>query len=238
MITTISRTLELAIVAISNLMLVIEYCWVSGWLIGQSSIKSASWWWGIVAFLIAFSSFIGGINHVFFELSHQNIYAFLYLLTLISIGATALGLGYAACIYFIQKKSTKILMIGVFLANFVIYSISVCILSNGECSSKYAVTHWMANHIYALAILDYLFNLVVLAGLNSLHWQTKGSVHIYTFCAIVLIASMIQQTHLIFFDGLLDHDSLYHLISMISGLSFLYAGKKMILPKKIGHIAK
>lgn len=218
-------SIELAVVAITNFILVIEYSWISGWIIGRSFLKKTSWWWGVVAFMIALTAFLGGINHGFFEIGHVKIYGFMWLITYLSIGLTSLSIWHSGCEYFMPNTLPKKILNGIFWGIFIVYIFFSFIADASNIKS------FISTNFYSFAVLDYLLSLLGLIGLNTFYWQKKGSVHIFVFFIVILISSIIQQTRLSLFNGLLNHNALYHIISMLSGIPFLYINRNMTYAK-------
>ena len=204
---------ELAIVSTTNFLLTIAFSYVAGALFSKATRFSAAWWWAFTSLALSISSYIAGINHGFFEGRAASIADVLFRVVNISIGITTCGIYICSFLQFLKPSKLRTVAFYCVAIDFIIY---------------FVYFYTTLNVSYLPVILNYGIAFLALFIFNISFWKTKGSLALLIFIAITVLESILQQqSRLIFFNGLLDYNSIYHLMGAFSALFFYYAGLRL-----------
>lgn len=195
----------LAVTSITNFLLAAEALYLAGRLAGTPKARfSADWFWTGMMLLLGSGALIGGIDHGFFEPSGQPRY-FIQRADWVVLGAMTFCLLAATSKQFFAPRVQRILLaIGAiqFVANIIVVLRVDSFLAVG---------------------LNYAPVMILLLGMNAIGLKSgAGSWPTAAGILVLFAATGIQAEGIDRFSPL-DHNGLYHLISMI-GVFFLYLG--------------
>ncbi len=167
---------------------------------------SAAWYWRGAMFFLALAALLGGTDHGFVEPAglargpiQRTTWVVLGLMTtavLLTLGAQFLG------------PTPRRLLVGLAVAQLLAYLVAVVVVDS-----------------FLVVVVNYLPGILALLAFN-VHglWRGSGDGHwtIVLGILVLLLASTVQALRIDVFSPL-DHDGLYHLISM-PGVVLLYLG--------------
>jgi uncharacterized protein DUF6962 len=198
-----------AVTAITDFLLACEAFLLAGLTAGRVKARfSGGWFWAGTLLLLGTGAAIGGIDHGFFETAGLPRYA-IGRVNWIVLGAMTFCLLMATARQFFPPTAQRVVLI-VGMAQFAIDTVAILTVDS-----------------FLDVILNYAPVIVLLLVLSILGLKSgTGSPAMIVGILIQFAASAIQAMGL---DTLspLDHNGLYHVISMI-GVAFLYFGGKRL----------
>jgi hypothetical protein len=209
-VTTSGRPLRrsmstLAITSITNFILASEIFFLAGLMVKtEKSRFSAAWFWGGALFLLGLSALLGGIDHGFVEPAGSPRY-FIQRPNWIVVGlATFCMLLATARQFFPPRWQRPLLVVGTI--QLAIYVVAVLLVGD-----------------FMVVILDYLPVMLLLLAMSLLGLrQGTGSWQMIAGILLLIAASAAQFLGVDAFSPL-EHDGLYHVMSMV-GVLFMYWG--------------
>jgi hypothetical protein len=195
----------LAITSITNFIFASEVLLLAGMLVNMPKARfSAAWFWSGAMVLLGVAALIGGIDHGFFEVAGLPRY-FIQRANWIVLGATTFFLLMATAMQFFSTRAQRLfMMFG--LVQFVANTIVVLLIDS-----------------FLDVVLNYAPVMVLLLAMNFIGLKSgAGSWSMIVGIVILFAASAIQALGMDAYSPL-DHNGLYHLVSML-GVLFLYFG--------------
>lgn len=195
----------LAITSITNFILASELFFLAGLMVKTPKARfSAAWFWGGAMFALASSALIGGIDHGFVEPAGLSRYLIQRPNWIVVGAATFCMLLATARQFFPPRWQRPALVLGT--VQFMVYAIAVLLVED-----------------FRIVILNYVpvMLLLLLMSVRGLKHGT-GSWQMVVGILVLLTASAVQALGVNAFSPL-DHDGLYHAISMV-GVLFMYLG--------------
>ncbi len=195
----------LAVTAITDFILACELMLLAGMLFVVPKDRfSATWFWSGAMFLLGLAALIGGIDHGFIEPAGLPRY-FIQRINWIVLGVMTFFLLMTTAMQFFSHKSQR-LCVYVGLVQFLAYSVAVAFIDS-----------------FLVVIVNYAPMMVLFLAMNVAGLKAgKGSWPMIVGIVILFIASAIQMLGIDVFSPL-DHNGLYHVVSML-GVVFLYIG--------------
>jgi len=199
----------LALTSVTNFLLAGEVLFLAGMAVrGPKTRFSAAWYWAWFLFLLGAAALIGGIDHGFFEPTHVPRYA-IQRFTWLLLAAMTFALLMTVVRQFFPERWQRILRY-IALIHLAAFTIAILMVDN-----------------FLVVVVNYapvllLFLVMNLRGIGC----GAGSWDLAAGLLILAAASVVQALGV---DSLspLDHNGLYHLISMI-GVVFLYRGGRRL----------
>jgi hypothetical protein len=195
----------LAITSITNFILASELFFLAGLMVKTpKASSSAAWFWGGAMFALASSALIGGIDHGFVEPAGLSRY-FVQRPNWIVVGAATFCMLLATARQFFPPRWQRpALILGT--VQFIVYAIAVLRVED-----------------FRIVIVNYVpvMLLLLLLSVRGLTHGT-GSWQMVVGILVLLTASAVQALGVNAFSPL-DHDGLYHAMSMV-GVVFMYWG--------------
>lgn len=206
----------LAITSITDFILASELFFLAGMLVSIPKARfSAAWFWSGAMFLLGMAALIGGIDHGFFEVAGVPRY-FIQRANWIVLGAMTFFLLMATAMQFFSIQAQRLWML-FGLVQFIAYTIAVLLIDS-----------------FLIVILNYAPVMVLFLAMNFIGRNTgTGSWTMIVGIMILFAASAIQALGIDVFSPL-DHNGLYHLVSML-GVLFLYFGGLRLRLDKAGR---
>lgn len=168
--------------------------------------------WLIFFFSIALSSVLGGTVHGFCGNETTLCYQLLWTSTLLSIGLTAVSCWMLGGYLLFSQRNMS--------------SWAICVISLYMVYSFIIIFY---HQEFYIAILNYLpaITLLLIANLIS-YCKTKSADCLWIMSGIVIsfLAAYVQQAHIAFHPGYINHNASYHLIQIV-GLAFIFKGAKL-----------
>ena len=195
----------LAITAITDFLLAAEAFFLAGRLSSKPKDRfSAAWYFSGVLLLLGFAALLGGIDHGFFQPANLPRYV-IQRSDWIVLGAVTFCLLMTTSRQFFPPSVQRIVLM-VAVLQFAVDTVAVL---------------WIGS--FAAVILNYAPVMLLLLVMNFAGLRNgTGSRHMVAGILILFAASAIQAAGVDIFSPL-DHNGVYHLLSMI-GIAFLYAG--------------
>ena len=200
---------SLALTSITNFILAAEVLFLAGILAGVPKARfSAAWYWAGMLLLLGLGALIGGIDHGFVEPSNLPRY-FIQRADWIVLGAMTFCVLMATAKQFFSPRVQRIFLV-------------------------FGAIQFVANTVVILLVdsflavsLNYAPVLILLLSINSIRLRSGvGSWQMTAGILILFAATGIQVSGVDYFSPL-DHNGLYHLVTMI-GVLFLYvSGRRM-----------
>jgi hypothetical protein len=195
----------LAITSITNFVLAAELFFLAGLTVRTPKARfSAAWFWGGAMFALAVSALLGGIDHGFVEPAGLDRFA-------------------------IQRPNWIVVGIATFFVllatsrQFLPASWQGPVLALGALQLALYVLAVVAVGDFRVVILDYAPVMLLLLALSIRGSRARtGSWSMIVGVVLLLTASVVQALRVDTLEPL-DHDGLYHVISMV-GVLFLYWG--------------
>ena len=195
----------LAITSITNFILAGEIFFLAGLMVRAPKARfSAAWFWGGALFLLASSALLGGIDHGFVEPAGLSRYLIQRPNWVVVGLATSCMLLTTARQFFSPRLQRPLLAVAA--AQLVVYVSVVLLVDN-----------------FLVVVLDYVPVMLLLLGMSFRGLkQGTGSWQMIVGILVLVVASAVQSLRV---DALspLEHDGLYHVISMV-GVVFMYWG--------------
>lgn len=191
--------------AITDFLLAGELLFLAGMAAGTPKLRfSAAWFWSVALLLMGLGALIGGIDHGFFDVPNQSRYLIERTNWLVLAAMTFCLLMATAKQFFPPRIERLVLALGIiqFAADAVVILLVDSFL---DVVLNYAP-------VILLLLIMNLFGLKRGAG----SWDMIAGI------LISIVASGIQAAGVDWFSPL-DHNGLYHVVSMI-GVAFLYRG--------------
>jgi len=199
------------VTAITDFMLAGEVFFLAGWTAARPKARfSAAWFWAGTLLLLGLGALIGGVDHGFFEPANLPRYV-IGRVNRIVLGAMTFCLLMATAKQFFPPSAQRVVAI-VGIAQFAIDTAAVLLVDS-----------------FLDVILNYAPVIVLLLAMSCVGLRKgTGSWPMIAGILIQFAASAIQAMGV---DRLspLDHNGLYHAISMVSVI-FLYLGGKRLNP--------
>jgi hypothetical protein len=196
-----------ALTSITDFLLAGETLFLAGLTSGITKARfSAAWFWSGVLLLLGLGALIGGIDHGFFEASQMPRYFIERVNWVVLAGMTFCLLMATARQFFSPRMQHAVLVAGII--QFAADTVAIFTID-----SFLDVVLNYAPVIILLLILN-------IAGLK----KGTGSWSMIAGILVLFAASAIQASGMDAFDPI-DHNGLYHLVSMI-GVALLYRGGK------------
>ena len=195
----------LAITSITNFILASELFFLAGLMVKTPKARfSAAWFWGGAMFALASSALIGGIDHGFVEPAGLSRYIIQRPNWMVVGAATFCMLLATARQFFPPRWQRPALVLAT--VQFIVYAIAVLLVED-----------------FRIVIVNYVpvMLLLLLMSVRGLKHGT-GSWQMVVGILVLLAASAVQALGVNTFSPL-DHDGLYHAISMV-GVLFVYWG--------------
>ena len=203
---------QLAVTAITDFMLASEALFFAGRLVQLPKQRcSAAWYWSAAMTLLGFAALIGGIDHGFVEMQGLERVPIQRANWLV-VGAMTACVLMTAVTQFLPWRLSRVAL-GIALLQFGLYAVAVFVIRG------FFVV--IANYAPVMLLLLVLS----LRGLGS----GRGSLPMIAGIAIQFVASGVQASGVDAFTPL-DHNGLYHLISMV-GVVFLFHGGRHLDPR-------
>ncbi|HEY2014406.1 MAG TPA: hypothetical protein VGH38_12940 [Bryobacteraceae bacterium] len=201
-----------AVTAITDLMLACEAFLLAGLTAGRPKARfSAAWFWAGTLLLLGLGALIGGIDHGFFEPAHLPRYL-IQRINWIVLGAMTFCLLMATAKQFFPPRIERVALASGLL-QFAVDSVFVLMVDS-----------------FLDVILNYAPVIVLLLAMNVAGLKKgTGSWPMIAGILIQFAASAIQAIGVDTWSPL-DHNGLYHVVSMI-GVLFLYLGGKRLNPR-------
>ena len=197
------------VTAITDFMLACEVFFLAGLTAGRVKARfSAAWFWAAALALLGLGALIGGIDHGFFEPANLPRY-FIVRVDWIVLGAMTFGLLMATAKQFFSPAVQRVVAIAG-IVQFATDTAAVLLVDS-----------------FLDVILNYAPVIVLLLAMNIRGLKDRsGSWPMIAGVLIQFLASAIQAMGV---DALspLDHNGLYHVVSMV-GVAYLYAGGKRL----------
>ncbi len=196
----------LAITSITNFILASQVLFLAGMLVRMPKTRfSAAWFWAGALTLMGVAALIGGIDHGFVEASGLPRY-FIQRPNWIVLGTmTFFVLMTTARQFFSPPVQRLFLLLGI--AQLAVYTVVVL---------------WIGN--FLIVILNYAPVMLLLLVMNFIGLKNgSGSWNMIAGILLAFTASAIQATRIDVFTPL-DHNGLYHVVSMVSAIFFYRGG--------------
>ena len=198
-----------AVTAITDLILAAEVLFLAGRMSATPKARfSAAWFWSGVLLLLGVAALIGGIDHGFVELSNLPRYWIERPNWMVLAAMTFCVLMTAAAQFFSPRTRRIVLLLG--FVQFAADTIAILSIDS-----------------FLVVILNYAPILTLLLAMNLIGLKNgSGSWQMSAGVVVMFAAAAIQAAGV---DALspLDHNGLYHLVSMI-GVAFLYLGGRRL----------
>ncbi|SPE35996.1 conserved membrane hypothetical protein [Candidatus Sulfopaludibacter sp. SbA6] len=206
------------VTAITDFMLACEVFFLAGWTAARPKARfSAAWFWAGTLLLLGLGALIGGIDHGFFEPANFGFDPqrwpryFIQRANWMVLGAMTFCLLMATAKQFFPPAVQRVVAI-VGIVQFAIDTAAVLLVDS-----------------FLDVILNYAPVIVLLLAMNVRGLKDRsGSWPMIAGILIQFLASAIQAMGV---DALspLDHNGLYHVVSMV-GVAYLYLGGKRLKP--------
>jgi len=194
-----------AVTSITNFILACEMFFLAGLLVQKPKVRfSAAWFWSGMMVLLGLAALIGGIDHGFFEQSGLSRYVIQRLNWLVLGMMTFFLLMTIATQFFSRQVQRFFLIFGII--QFTADAVAVLLIDS-----------------FLDVILNYAPVMLLLLIMNIIDLKNgAGSWSMIVGILILFAASAIQMSGMDVFSPL-DHNGVYHLVSMV-GILFLYLG--------------
>lgn len=194
-----------AVTSITNFILACEMFFLAGMLVQKPKTRfSAAWFWSGMMILLGLAALIGGIDHGFFEQSGLSRHVIQRSNWLVLGMMTFFLLMTIATQFFSRQVQSCFLIFGII--QFVADAIAVLLIDS-----------------FLDVILNYAPVMLLLLIMNIIDLKNgAGSWSMIVGILILFAASAIQMSGMDVFSPL-DHNGVYHLVSMV-GIFFLYLG--------------
>lgn len=193
-------------VALTDFALAVEGAWLGALVHRRGTAGPARRWWAAFFWAVAASALLGGVSHGFLPAPYGPAGTALWRLTMVAVGAAALGAWGAAA-----------QALGPPAARWIVAGASVVF-------ATYAAIVLLVTDAFALAIVHYapaaVFLFVVLLG----RWRRTGATApVAGMLGLLTLAagSLVQWWRLAVHPVFLTHNAVYHLFEML-GLLLLY----------------
>ena len=199
----------LAVTAITNFVLAAQALFLAGLLVEAPKARmSAAWHWGGAMFLLGLAALLGGIDHGFIEPAGLPRF-WIQRLTWLALGGTTFFIVRTIAAQFLSKTQAKAIS-RLAWAQLLVYTAAVFAIDS-----------------FLVAVVNYALVLVWLLFMNLAHLRDgRGSWQMVAGTCTLFLASAVQAMGIDMFSPV-DHDGLYHLISM-PGLVLLYFGGRRL----------
>jgi len=194
-----------AVTSITNFLLAAETLFLAGMMAQTPKARfSAAWYWSGALLMLGLGALIGGIDHGFFQLAGQPRY-WIQRSDWMVLGAATFCVLMTTANQFFRPRTVRI----------------VLILAAVQFAADTAVVLLVDSFLDV--ILNYAPVMILLLIMSSLGLKSRaGSGHMIAAILVLVAASAIQALDVDTFSPV-DHNGLYHLLSMI-GVAFLYLG--------------
>lgn len=199
----------LAVTAITDFLLAGEALFLAGWMAGGKKTRfSAAWYWAATILLLGAGAMLGGIDHGFFEPARLTRYA-IQRVNWIVLGAMTFCLLMATAKQFFSPAVQRVLLI-VGILQFAADTVAVLTVDS-----------------FLDVILNYMPVIVLLLVMSCIGLRNgAGSWQMIAGILLQFAASTLQAMGVDTFSPL-DHNGLYHVVSMVS-VVFLYLGGRRL----------
>jgi hypothetical protein len=208
----------LALTAITDLLLASQSFFLAGRLSARPKDRfSSAWYFTGVLTLLGVAALLGGIDHGFFQAANLPRYV-IQRSDWIAMGAVTFCLLMTTATQFFQAAAQRIALI-VAVVQFVVNTAAILFIES-----------------FLLVVVNYAPVMFLLLAMNLAGLRNgKGSPPMIAGILILFAASAVLAARIDTFSPL-DHNSLYHLLSMI-GVAFLYAGGTQLKTNTV-HLKK
>jgi len=206
----------LAVTSITDFILASEVLFLAGMLVNMPKARfSAAWFWSGAMVLLGVAALIGGIDHGFFEVAGLPRY-FIQRANWIVLGAMTFFILMATAMQFFSiQTQRRCMLFG--LVQFIANTVATLLIDS-----------------FLVVVLNYSPVMALLLAMNFIGRKTgTGSWTMIAGILILFAASAIQALG-IAVSSRLDHNGLYHLVSML-GVLFLYFGGLRLRSVKAGR---
>jgi hypothetical protein len=200
---------SLAVTSITDFILAAEALFLAGMQAAMPKARfSAAWYWSGMLLLLGLGALIGGIDHGLVEPSGQPRY-FIERADWIVLGATTFCVLMATATQFFPPRAQRIVL-GLATIQFAANTIIVLLVDS-----------------FLVVALNYAPVMILLLSMNSIKLKSgAGSWQITAGILVLFAATGIQVLGVDYFSPL-DHNGLYHVVTMV-GVFFLFlSGRKL-----------